>query len=47
VIQRNFVIGARAAASAIMVTASSGFKFFENYYQTAADKSGILIPANV
>lgn len=46
-IQRNFWTGARAAASAIIVTASSGFKFMENYYQTAADKSGILIPANV
>lgn len=47
VIQRNYWTGARAAASAIIVTASSGFKFYENYYQTAADKSGILIPANV
>lgn len=44
---RNFWTGARAAATAIIVTASSGFKFMENYYQTAADKSGILIPANV
>jgi hypothetical protein len=47
VIQKNYVTGARAAATAIIVTASSGFKFYENYYQTAADKSGILNPANV
>lgn len=47
IIQRNFVWGARAAASAVLVTGSSGFKFYENYYQTAADKSGILNPANV
>lgn len=47
VVQRNYWTGARAAASALPVTASSGLKFYENYYQTAADKSGILLPANV
>jgi len=46
-LSNNFVFGARAAATAILVTASSGFKFYNNYYQTAADKSGILMPANV
>lgn len=45
-ISRNFVTGARAVATAVLVTASSGFKFMENYYQTVADKSGILLPAN-
>lgn len=47
IVAGNFVWGARAAATAILVTASSGLKFFENYYQTVADKSGILNPANV
>lgn len=47
ILSNNFVTGARAAATAILVTASSGFKFYNNYYQTAADKSGILMPANV
>jgi hypothetical protein len=34
------------ATSPILVTASSGFIFMENYYQSAADKSGALLPAN-
>lgn len=46
-VSRNRVWGARVVASALLVTASSGLKFWENYYQTAADKSGILLPANV
>jgi hypothetical protein len=46
IIEENYVFGARAVATAVLVTASSGFKFVENYYQTAADKSGILLPAN-
>lgn len=34
------------ATTPILVTASSGFIFMENYYQSAADKSGALLPAN-
>lgn len=45
-ISNNFVTGARAVATAVLVTASSGFKFMENFYQSVADKSGILLPAN-
>lgn len=34
------------ATTPILATASSGFIFMENYYQSAADKSGALLPAN-
>lgn len=34
------------ATTPILVTASSGFIFMENYYQSAADKSGALLPVN-
>lgn len=33
------------ATTPILATASSGFVFFENYYQSAADKSGAILPA--
>lgn len=33
------------ATSPILVTASSGFRYFQNFVQDAADASGILIPA--
>lgn len=33
------------ATSEILVTASSGFRFHQNYYSGAADKSGYLLPA--
>lgn len=33
------------ATTPILVTASSGFIFMENYYQSAADKSGAILPA--
>lgn len=42
----NYVFSARAVASAVLITASSGFKFAENYFQSVADKSGILLPVN-
>lgn len=33
------------ATTPILATASSGLRFFENYYQSAADKSGAILPA--
>lgn len=33
------------ATSEILVTASSGFVFFNNYYSAVADKSGYILPA--
>lgn len=44
VIARNFVTSLDATTE-LLVTASSGFKFWENYYTGAADKSGYLLPA--
>lgn len=41
---RNLVQGLDAT-SEILVTASSGFIFSQNYYSGAADKSGYLLPA--
>jgi hypothetical protein len=40
----NFIQGLDAT-SEILVTASSGFLFSQNYYSGAADKSGYLLPA--
>lgn len=45
VISNNFGNGARAIATAIWVTASSGFKFYQNFYETTADASGVILPA--
>lgn len=45
VISNNFFTGARAIASAIPVSASSGFKFFQNFYEVTADTSGVILPA--
>lgn len=44
-ISNNFVRGARAIASAVLVSASSGFNFHQNFYQTSADVSGVILPA--
>lgn len=44
VIAENFVKGLDATTE-ILVTASSGFVFFNNYYSGAADASGYLLPA--
>lgn len=44
VICRNF-IQSLDATSELLVTASSGFVFFNNYYSGAADASGYLLPA--
>ncbi len=44
-ISNNYTNGARAYASAILVTASSGFTFFNNYYVVTADLSGGILPA--
>lgn len=44
VIAGNF-IQSLDATTEILVTASSGFKFFNNYYSGTADKSGYLLPA--
>lgn len=45
IISNNFVNGARAIASALLVTATSGFNFYQNFYQTSADVSGVILPA--
>lgn len=44
VLSRNLVQSLDATTE-ILVTASSGFVFFNNYYSGAADKSGYLLPA--
>lgn len=44
-ISNNKVFGARAIASAVLVTGSSGFRYFQNFYQTTADASGVILPA--
>lgn len=44
VISRN-LIQSLDATSELLVTASSGFRFFLNYYSGAADASGYLLPA--
>jgi hypothetical protein len=43
-VSNNYVTGARALVSAVMITANSGLKFFNNYYNITADQSGILLP---
>ena len=43
-ISNNYTNGARAFASAILVSASSGFTFFENKYSVTADVSGSILP---
>lgn len=43
-VARNLIQGLDAT-SEILVTASSGFLFSQNYYSGAADKSGYLLPA--
>lgn len=43
-ISRNLIQGLDATTE-ILVTASSGFIFSQNYYSGAADKSGYLLPA--
>lgn len=45
IISNNYLKGARAIASAILATASSGFLTFQNFYQTSADVSGVILPA--
>lgn len=44
IISRNLIYSLDAT-SEILVTASSGFKFSQNYYSGAADASGYLLPA--
>lgn len=44
VIAENF-ISSLDDTSEILVTANSGFMFFNNYYTSATDKSGYLLPA--
>lgn len=44
ILSRNFIQGLDAT-SEILVTASSGFIFSQNYYSGVADKSGYLLPA--
>lgn len=44
VIARNF-LQALDGTSPLLVTASSGFVYFNNYYLHTADKSGFLLPA--
>lgn len=44
-VANNFVNGARAIASAILVSASSGFQFYQNFYEVTADMSGVILPA--
>lgn len=41
----NNTIQSLDATSEILVTASSGFRFYNNYYSGTADKSGYLLPA--
>lgn len=41
----NNTIQSLDVTSEILVTASSGFRFYNNYYSGAADKSGYLLPA--
>lgn len=45
IISNNFVNGARAIASAVLVTATSGFQYYQNFYETTADMSGVILPA--
>ena len=45
VIQRNNINGLRAIATGILVTASSGFHFYDNKYHLTADISGVILPA--
>ncbi len=45
IISNNYVNGARAYATAILVSASSGFTFFQNFYSVTADVSGAILPA--
>lgn len=45
IISNNYVNGLRAIATAILVTASSGFKFYQNFYEVTADASGVILPA--
>lgn len=45
IISNNFFSGARAIASAVIVSASSGLKTYQNFYQTTADMSGVILPA--
>lgn len=44
-ITNNRVFGARAIASAVLVSTSSGFRYSQNFYQTSADVSGVILPA--
>lgn len=45
IISNNFVNGSRAIATAVLVTASSGFQFYQNFYEVTADMSGVILPA--
>ena len=45
IISNNYVNSLRAIATAILVTASSGFHFYENKYHLTADVSGVILPA--
>lgn len=45
VISNNYVNSLRAIATAILVTATSGFHFYENKYHLTADVSGVILPA--
>lgn len=45
IISNNFVNGLRAIATATLVTASSGFHYYDNKYHLTADVSGVILPA--
>lgn len=45
VLSNNFLNGARAYASAVIVSASSGLNAYQNFYHVTADVSGAILPA--
>ena len=45
VISYNILNGARAYATAVLVTANSGLNCYENFYHVTADVSGAILPA--
>lgn len=44
VLSNNFLNGARAYATAVIVSASSGLNAYQNFYHTTADVSGAILP---
>lgn len=45
VVSNNYVNGLRAIATGLLVTAGSGFHFYQNFYHLTADVSGVILPA--